>query len=408
MESAVARSVSAVLSAASLAFDYELLLKLRNAERIDIAHLLDRLTETDDEAIIARALRIHCKESLQVSPDGTAVRLADPSIIADNSPAMLDLDSRCIYVERLPASKSQNPVEMIKALFVQYGAIDRVILPHTRSRKYAKRTLEYFDLIQSKHAHLEQAKSRLIGHMDHATFVSGVIAAFEGVHEASDRTTIKRLFEMVAPVSFVDHNRHETKLAKRTLKAELDAPLHSKSSSVSANRSHITFDNDVDDNQRVATIAPLLQDQPAASKHITFNYSDDETVSTTQTSAHAALATAISIDGQDTVSTRVQSDINDTTELDLNKTAQPHKKRRRQRSRKQHSTATSAAHLATADPHVEVSVSEPARQYSDVSNTPVQQEKSNLQHEPQLESVGSKRKRRPSQRQRHGISQSPE
>ncbi|KAH6562096.1 hypothetical protein BASA61_003249 [Batrachochytrium salamandrivorans] len=251
----VGQSLSDLLSDGALAFDYVLLYRLKQASDgwLDITDLLPMMPETDDEAIVAYASRKHCSALLDVSEDGAYVRRLTPF------PDHTLLDARTVYVERLPSSSTDASIRLA---FDSFGQIEQVVVPRhggiaKRFPGYAfvvfvnsdsadkavqhyshswkpmtstlnipeflkceatspsgyrvmtkiewnVRTMEYALLQSSKQELLVQTKADQLGQHHHATFVSGVVCAFGGVHKDTTAKYIKNLFEIVSPIAFVD------------------------------------------------------------------------------------------------------------------------------------------------------------------------------------------------------------
>ncbi|KAL5031985.1 hypothetical protein BDV3_000441 [Batrachochytrium dendrobatidis] len=250
----VAQSVTNALDDHALVFDYVLLHKLTNAQDgwLDIIDLLPMIPDTNDEAIVAYAVRQYCVDLLEISEDGGSIRRKHPI------PDYRQIDSRTIYVERLAHTSNEA---CIRSVFQSFGEIEQVVMsksivskgfpgcafvvfakadstslaidqydefwkPLTSKTDVAlflkneaispsglrvmskfewnRRTLEYANLLAERQKLLAQVKISKTGQHHHATFVSGVVCLFEGIHVDTNAKYLKNMFEMVAHVAFVD------------------------------------------------------------------------------------------------------------------------------------------------------------------------------------------------------------
>lgn len=103
------------------------------------------------------------------------------------------------------ASKYQFPILNAKTNIMDFIKLEKqykcgfIIMPY---QEWHKRSVEYFELFKKS----QQALNDVMEHSGtkKATFEDGVVCKFKGIHEESPLKVIKRLFEMVAPVSYVD------------------------------------------------------------------------------------------------------------------------------------------------------------------------------------------------------------
>ncbi|KAK6100114.1 hypothetical protein MT418_001473 [Batrachochytrium dendrobatidis] len=90
------------------------------------------------------------------------------------------------------------------ALFLKNEAISPSGLRVMSKFEWNRRTLEYANLLAERQKLLAQVKISKTGQHHHATFVSGVVCLFEGIHVDTNAKYLKNMFEMVAHVAFVD------------------------------------------------------------------------------------------------------------------------------------------------------------------------------------------------------------
>ncbi|KAJ3188856.1 hypothetical protein HDU85_004570 [Gaertneriomyces sp. JEL0708] len=214
---------------------------------------------TDDEAVVARAVRCHAPQVLEISEDGKSVRRTVPL------PDFAKQNARTVYIELPPGSGVKTlrdelevigsahdvivpgftpPTERPQFVFAVYhdeGSAQRAIerlstsyqpvtknmdiqafvkesLAHAKENMRKKPmwrammktqwdvlTSEYVLLHQERQRQLKQALAARCGH-NKAEFQSKVVVKFAHVHRATDAKTLKKLFSMVAPVTFVDHS----------------------------------------------------------------------------------------------------------------------------------------------------------------------------------------------------------
>ncbi|KAI9011156.1 hypothetical protein BC832DRAFT_326481 [Gaertneriomyces semiglobifer] len=218
---------------------------------------------TDDEAVVAKAVRCHAPQVLEISEDGKSVRRTLPL------PDFAKQNARTVYIE-LPSGSGVKalrdelevigsphdiivpefnpPTERPQFVFAVYHdedsaqhAIERLStsyqpvtknmdiqafvresLAHAKENMRKKPmwrailktqwdvlTNEYVLLHQERQRQLKQALAARCGH-NKAEFQSKVVVKFSHVHRATDAKTLKKLFSMVAPVTFVDHSPGST------------------------------------------------------------------------------------------------------------------------------------------------------------------------------------------------------
>ncbi|KAJ3353278.1 hypothetical protein HDU83_006958 [Entophlyctis luteolus] len=69
---------------------------------------------------------------------------------------------------------------------------------------------QYYSLANSKRNQLESAMDLRHGSHSGASYEAGVVVRYSNVHRGTSRKVLKTLFELVAPVSFVDYTKGET------------------------------------------------------------------------------------------------------------------------------------------------------------------------------------------------------
>ncbi|KAJ3037225.1 hypothetical protein HDV00_001857 [Rhizophlyctis rosea] len=75
--------------------------------------------------------------------------------------------------------------------------------------EWIKRMDEYSSILEKKRAMEERVIQDTVGtHELH--FQEGLVAEFAGVHQKTNRKVLKRLFEMIAPVAYVDYTINQT------------------------------------------------------------------------------------------------------------------------------------------------------------------------------------------------------
>jgi RNA recognition motif-containing protein len=189
-----------------------------------------------DDAQVAKYLR---QQSLyQVTEDGRYIlNTMDYSL----------LDQRTIYVQNIPKKSS---VETLRQEFMKYGSITSIFYPESKYFKrhafitfeeasslelviqtfpftqlqditsknntysyfilskldWQKRSLEYQSLLELKRQQLQELKESRAGTHASLAFEAGVVAQFKNVHSETSSRVLKALFEMIAPVSFIDYS----------------------------------------------------------------------------------------------------------------------------------------------------------------------------------------------------------
>ncbi|ORY41671.1 hypothetical protein BCR33DRAFT_852172 [Rhizoclosmatium globosum] len=73
------------------------------------------------------------------------------------------------------------------------------------------RTQEYQSLMHKRRSLLDVTMSSRAGsHASGAEYEPGVVITYTGVHKSTSRKVLKQLFELIAPVSYIDHTIHQT------------------------------------------------------------------------------------------------------------------------------------------------------------------------------------------------------
>ncbi|KAJ3069613.1 hypothetical protein HDU98_007324 [Podochytrium sp. JEL0797] len=94
--------------------------------------------------------------------------------------------------------------------------------------EWQKQMKEYQTLLTERRSQLDGLlRSKKGSHDGGATFESGVVAKYSGVHKGTSRKVLKQLFDLLAPVSFVDHPKSHTEGHVRFKTAE--GALHAAS-----------------------------------------------------------------------------------------------------------------------------------------------------------------------------------
>ncbi|KND04924.1 uncharacterized protein SPPG_00615 [Spizellomyces punctatus DAOM BR117] len=218
-----------------------------------------RLRITKDDAVVANAVRTFAKE-LEVSEDGKMVRRRIPL------PDYAEIDTRTVYIERLPPRATERH---ITDLFYPFGRVQRVIfskmygdeskhagfafaifekasdaaravdaiggrfrkmLPDVDLKSFTEEevnlgglgevrvmsktqwralTNEYAALLKRRKEELFNVIQGQMGTHEKAEYQSRIVAKFSGAHKSTTPKVLKRLFEMIAPVSFIDLNRNQ-------------------------------------------------------------------------------------------------------------------------------------------------------------------------------------------------------
>ncbi|KAI8917171.1 hypothetical protein DFJ77DRAFT_459423 [Powellomyces hirtus] len=223
---------------------------------IPIRVLTSRKVGTDDEAVVAHAVRTYVP-TLEISDDGKSVRRRTPV------PDFGEQDSRSIYVDHLPIKANG---ELLRAAFTVAGPVAKVILPpkaliprsefafvvfdhkdtvakaldifgsrfqelandsdlrsftddiehddklgHIRvmpKSQWIELTNNYETLLGVRTQQLQEHTRNQAGWQT-AQYQSKVVGRFSDVFRGTNTKIIKRLFEMIAPVTFVDFSPKE-------------------------------------------------------------------------------------------------------------------------------------------------------------------------------------------------------
>ncbi|KAJ3130827.1 hypothetical protein HK101_004928 [Irineochytrium annulatum] len=210
----------------------------------------------DDDAVVAKAVRQNSKR-LQVSVDGKRIRMKENVAEEDRGPS---IDSeRSLYMEHLPPKSTEEsiktsishlaPVDAV--FFPAHVAVERAqsttkpspayafvqfetakdmqpLLAENRKRwisfkvgndptslfgsitpsqgsEWRSRTEEYIRLHAARHEELAAVLKSKKDTRTQAKREKGVVCRFTGANKKTDASVLKKLFEMVAPVSFVDY-----------------------------------------------------------------------------------------------------------------------------------------------------------------------------------------------------------
>ncbi|KAI9203344.1 uncharacterized protein BJ171DRAFT_510430 [Polychytrium aggregatum] len=211
----------------------------------------------NDDAVIAKALRAHASASIEVNKDGRRIRRKSPA----NVSKLAELDSRTIYLERLPPNSTADDIRGAVAALVPVSSVcipfegrngaDRTLgkfafvrlerqadvanavqalntmtklTPRMVSNQAAlppgERLLrcldfaswrslseEYQALLEYNKNVLRETLEQQINRHGPAVFEQGVVAEFTGTHSQTNTKTLKRMFESVAPVAYLDCRR---------------------------------------------------------------------------------------------------------------------------------------------------------------------------------------------------------
>ncbi|KAI8618701.1 hypothetical protein BC830DRAFT_1107754, partial [Chytriomyces sp. MP71] len=78
-------------------------------------------------------------------------------------------------------------------------------------QEWTKRMKEYQTLLDERKRVLDALmRSKSGSHTNGAVFENGVVVHYTGVHIGTNRKVLKRLFELISPVSYIDHSKGET------------------------------------------------------------------------------------------------------------------------------------------------------------------------------------------------------
>ncbi|KAJ3002176.1 hypothetical protein HKX48_002495, partial [Thoreauomyces humboldtii] len=211
---------------------------------------------TQDEAVVSHAVRAHASADLQVSPDGRSLRRLIPIRSAE---VCQEEDARTIYMERF---QRNTTAERIEEVMEPFGALDRVILPPSERSIGHKYAFVVFQGVEGANRAVEglkdawvradretplkviqEAKHETLGyvrvmpknewirlmdeythllarrraqreaqprHEQYLEFERGIVARFSGVCRDTDRKTLRRLFQLLAPVEHIDFPSNST------------------------------------------------------------------------------------------------------------------------------------------------------------------------------------------------------
>ncbi|KAJ3282493.1 hypothetical protein HK104_010866 [Borealophlyctis nickersoniae] len=188
--------------------------------------------------------------NLEISDDGKKLRRRDAL------PNWSEIERRTVYVENMSPNMDAKP---LTKLFSKVGEVERVYLPFKRPHRgygfvvfshpgsveiavnlsewkklypgvdlkswigentafpfrvmpknvWNERMAEYTALLAKKKAEEVKGIPKKSSSAAQTGLQRGVIAKYRGVHPETDRRTLKKLFELVAPVAYVDHTISE-------------------------------------------------------------------------------------------------------------------------------------------------------------------------------------------------------
>ncbi|TPX42908.1 hypothetical protein SeMB42_g02277 [Synchytrium endobioticum] len=200
---------------------------------------------TNDEAVIAKAVRKFASEYVQISEDG---RYMKPR---NGLPDFAEIDARTLYIEYLPPKSTPDSIHAILTsldippplpqiyidlfkkdqpmyAFATFQTEDQAvralprlnkfetlnqhnwkngILNNTRKlravtkKEWLKRMAEYRMMLQSR---LEKVCPNPL-ELPPVDERAGLVAEYTGVHPEASRNTVKKLFGLVAPLAFIEH-----------------------------------------------------------------------------------------------------------------------------------------------------------------------------------------------------------
>jgi hypothetical protein len=205
-----------------LRFHYDIYLPLSRKNYISITKVFDIL-QCDDEAIICREFRANFPQ-ICISDDGQEF-----SIKKDLNFDLLD--SRTLYVEA-DWSKVENIVDLANVETVWHSSngsfhfitfnnemeSEKALISHLRVKsglrwmrkmEWNNRMIKYEELMNAQISFFEESLGTKTVVENRLEYLPGVIGCFSNVNPNTDRKTIKRLFEMIAPVRYVDYNYGE-------------------------------------------------------------------------------------------------------------------------------------------------------------------------------------------------------
>ncbi|KAI8590917.1 hypothetical protein BDZ88DRAFT_412760 [Geranomyces variabilis] len=266
LEESVGTAVSALFSDDALSYDRVLVQQITDSQGgwISFRFVTGRKVGTTDEAVIAHAIRAHAPE-LELSAEGRSVRRKAPI------PDFSEMDSRTVYVERIPIKKpgpvlltqlgTCGPIEKViippeavnplsdyafvvfesvagcMSALEKYASSFRLVTADTNLREYLEdkeretetetngvvellgkvRVLskrrwielsdEYEAALAARHDLLRRVTHQAVG-THAAEYQAKVVGRFWDVHSGTNTKVLKRLFEMVAPVAFVEFRRN--------------------------------------------------------------------------------------------------------------------------------------------------------------------------------------------------------
>ncbi|KAI8827192.1 uncharacterized protein EV422DRAFT_512982 [Fimicolochytrium jonesii] len=253
-EQAIATKIARCLSDDVLSYDLNTATRIREAVDgwLPLTHLLHPTLGTTDEIVAAHAIRDHSPH-LEISIDGKSIRRRHT--IPDYSL----LDARTLYVDHLPAKTTSDA---LGKCFAPFGAVERCVFPEIRGDqasvwafvvfetqeemenaarhfgtlwrplttetdlktfietpphpstplgeirtipkpRWNELTDTYASLHTSRKSHLHQL-SQNHHPVQKAVFQTRVLAKFTGAHPQATTRVLRKLFEMIAPVSFVE------------------------------------------------------------------------------------------------------------------------------------------------------------------------------------------------------------
>jgi hypothetical protein len=209
-----------------LRFRYDLFLPFSKGEYIPIQWIFEDV-DCDDEAILCREFRTNFPE-IQISEDGQQWRVHLDT---------LEIDKRTVYVEgSWEIVNSQLNLSLIEDVWHHRHGMYHFIT--FRKESYAKNCIQANDVVPSPKSvgrslrwlhkpvwnkrmeqyhqlrldqvalHDEQKRNKISTHT--LSYLPGLIGCFANVHDRTDTKSLKNLFEMVSPVSYIDYEQGNT------------------------------------------------------------------------------------------------------------------------------------------------------------------------------------------------------
>ncbi|KAJ3063157.1 hypothetical protein HDU99_004969, partial [Rhizoclosmatium hyalinum] len=121
--------------------------------------------------------------------------------VGDFAPTLNYLNQELEYIESHSFETSSKTVADFEWEYVR-------ILP---METWHTRTQEYQSLMHKRRSLLDVTMSSRAGsHASGAEYEPGVVITYTGVHKSTSRKVLKQLFELIAPVSYIDHTIHQT------------------------------------------------------------------------------------------------------------------------------------------------------------------------------------------------------